>query len=147
LNRVNGNLARTAASQRNIAVKTLSMTSKISGAISYTSARAAVIALALAAGVTAGLAAGTEAQRQACTGDVFRLCSSDIPNVDRIVACLKRERTKLSPACQAVFGSETASATRSMAVAAETKEWCTFDPGAADAVNQNWKNWCGTAAR
>jgi hypothetical protein len=128
-------------------VKTHLITSRISGAISFTSVRAAVVALALAAGVTAGIAAGTEAQRQACTGDVFRLCSSDIPNVDRIVACLKRERSKLSPACQAVFGSETASATRSIVVAGETQEWCTFAPGATDAVNQNWKNWCGPAAR
>ena len=35
---------------------------------------------------------GTEEQRVACTPDVLRLCSSEIPNVDRIVACLRREK-------------------------------------------------------
>src|ERR1700730_16683489 len=28
--------------------------------------------------------------RQACTGDAFRLCSAEIPNVDRVRACLHR---------------------------------------------------------
>jgi hypothetical protein len=53
---------------------------------------------------------GTEEQRMACTPDVFRLCWGDIPNVDRIVACLKRERPRLSAGCRAVFEMETASA-------------------------------------
>jgi len=42
-------------------------------------------------------------ERAACTPDVFRLCSSEIPNVTRIIACMKRERPKLSPACAAFF--------------------------------------------
>ena len=46
---------------------------------------------------------GTEEQRQACTPDVFRLCSSEIPDVGRIVVCLKRNRAHLSPACRAAF--------------------------------------------
>ena len=33
---------------------------------------------------------GTEEQRVACTPDMLRLCSWEIPNVDRIVACLRR---------------------------------------------------------
>lgn len=128
-------------------MKTLSAC-RIREAISFASARAAVVALALAAGITASVAAGTEAQRQACTPDVFRLCSSDIPSVDRIVACLKRQRPKLSPACSAVFGSETASATRSIVVAEQEKQdWCTFTPGTNDSVTQNWKDWCGPSAR
>jgi len=32
---------------------------------------------------------GTDEQRVACTPDVLRLCSWEIPNVDRIVACLR----------------------------------------------------------
>jgi hypothetical protein len=36
---------------------------------------------------------------------VFRLCSSEIPNVDRIVACLKQQRPNLSKSCQAVMNS------------------------------------------
>lgn len=46
---------------------------------------------------------GTAAQRIACTPDVFRLCAQEIPNADRIVACLKQEMAYLSPACRAVF--------------------------------------------
>ncbi|MGY2047652.1 hypothetical protein [Methylobacterium sp. JK268] len=52
---------------------------------------------------SAGHAEGTAAQRAACTPDVFRLCSGEIPNVDRIKACLRRERANLSTGCQAVF--------------------------------------------
>ena len=44
---------------------------------------------------TSSFAFSAEAQSM-CTGDAFRLCSSEIPNVDRIVACLKRERPNLS---------------------------------------------------
>lgn len=71
-------------------------------------------ALALVSLSTASRAASAE-ERQACTPDVFRLCSSDIPNVDRIVACMKRERSKLSPACAKVFNPPAAqTATRSL---------------------------------
>lgn len=40
-------------------------------------------------------------ERAACTSDAFRLCSSAIPSVDRVVACLKSEKQKLSPLCRA----------------------------------------------
>jgi len=46
---------------------------------------------------------GSEAQRLACTPDVFRLCSQFIPDVDNIVGCLRHQRPHLSPACHAVF--------------------------------------------
>ena len=61
----------------------------------------ACIAIVVASYVTPSAAATTE-ERAACTPDVLRLCSSDIPNVERIVACMNRERSKLSPACAAV---------------------------------------------
>ena len=38
--------------------------------------------------------------RQACTGDAFRLCSAEIPNVDRVRACLHRNKAQLSPGCR-----------------------------------------------
>ena len=44
-----------------------------------------------------------DAQRSACTPDVFRLCGQFIPDVDGIVGCLKMQRPNLSPACRAVF--------------------------------------------
>ncbi|WP_336491726.1 hypothetical protein [Methylobacterium nigriterrae] len=50
----------------------------------------------------------TAAQREACTPDVLRLCSSEIPNVAGITACLRREKLRLSPGCRAVFNSAAA---------------------------------------
>jgi hypothetical protein len=46
---------------------------------------------------------GTQDQQMACMGDVFRLCSSEIPNVSRIVSCLDHEKPRLTAACRAVF--------------------------------------------
>jgi hypothetical protein len=68
--------------------------------------QALLIAMAVALPSTASLAQGTRAQRIACTPDVWRLCSSEIPSVQRIIACLKRERAQLSPGCQAVFSDQ-----------------------------------------
>jgi hypothetical protein len=48
---------------------------------------------------------GTFAQRMACTPDVFRLCGSEIPDVGRIVACLRQNQTQLGAPCRAVFES------------------------------------------
>jgi len=46
---------------------------------------------------------GSSDQQTACTPDVFRLCWSEIPNIPQIIACLKRERPRLSPECRLVF--------------------------------------------
>ena len=43
-----------------------------------------------------------EAQ-QMCTGDAFRLCSSEIPNIPRITACMMKQRANLSSGCRAVM--------------------------------------------
>jgi hypothetical protein len=45
-----------------------------------------------------------EDQHRLCTGDVFRLCASEIPNRDRITACMRRQRASLSEGCRSVFG-------------------------------------------
>lgn len=42
-------------------------------------------------------------QREACTPDVFRLCSSEIPDPDRITVCLRRNESHLSDRCRRVF--------------------------------------------
>lgn len=42
-------------------------------------------------------------QEQLCTGDAMRLCSSDIPDVDRVTACMVRNRSQLSEGCKSVF--------------------------------------------
>lgn len=46
---------------------------------------------------------GTAEQRRACTPDVYRLCAGEIPNVRAITACLRRNKSSLSPACAAAF--------------------------------------------
>jgi hypothetical protein len=44
-------------------------------------------------------------QQMACTPDVWRLCSDQIPDVNRIVACLQQNTPQLSSGCRAVFQS------------------------------------------
>jgi ABC-type transporter Mla subunit MlaD len=48
---------------------------------------------------------GTMEQQMACTPDVWRLCSDQIPDVNRITACLQQNTPQLSSACRAVFQS------------------------------------------
>ena len=59
--------------------------------------------LILIASGSAGAQQGTPEQRRACTPDVYRLCAGEIPNVRAITACLRRQKSSLSPACAAVF--------------------------------------------
>ena len=66
------------------------------------------LALLLATGLAAALASGeshayTAEQQQACTPDAFRLCSSEIPYIERIRACMIRNKSQLSPQCRAFF--------------------------------------------
>jgi len=48
---------------------------------------------------------GTFEQRMACMPDVWRLCSDDIPDTNRIVACLRQNTPQLSHDCRQVFES------------------------------------------
>ena len=50
-----------------------------------------------------GTPQGTPEQQQACQPDVMRLCGNFIPDVDRIVACLKTNEPNLNPACHDVM--------------------------------------------
>ena len=54
---------------------------------------------------TASFAFSAEAQQQ-CTGDAFRLCSSEIPNIPKITACMVKHRTDLSVGCRTVLDRE-----------------------------------------
>jgi hypothetical protein len=45
----------------------------------------------------------TADQQQLCTGDAFRLCSSAIPDVDQVTACMMRNQASLSPGCAQFF--------------------------------------------
>jgi hypothetical protein len=42
-------------------------------------------------------------QEQLCTGDAMRLCGAEIPDVDRVTACMVRNKSLLSEGCRSVF--------------------------------------------
>jgi hypothetical protein len=56
---------------------------------------------------TSSFAFSAEAQ-QMCTSDAFRLCSSEIPNVPKITACMMKHRSDLSSGCRAVMDRDLA---------------------------------------
>jgi hypothetical protein len=64
-------------------------------------------AVSLSAASTSSFAFSAEAQ-QMCTGDAFRLCSSEIPNIPGITACMIRQRTSLSAGCRTVMDRDLA---------------------------------------
>ena len=66
---------------------------------------------------TSSFAFSAEAQ-QMCTGDAFRLCSSEIPNISKITACMMKQRASLTPGCRPVMDRDLA-AQKSSKVAAE----------------------------
>ena len=72
---------------------------------------------------------GTMEQQMACTPDVWRLCSDQIPDVNRIVACLQQDSSSLSSGCRAVFQSN-----NSMPQAAPPPRGRATSPPAARAV-------------
>ena len=76
------------------------------GSVLYFSSRRASMLGLLVTLIASGTASaqGTPEQRRACTPDVYRLCAGEIPNVRAITACLRRQKSSLSPACAALFG-------------------------------------------
>ncbi len=48
----------------------------------------------------------TPEEEQACSSDAFRLCSAEIPDVDRVTACMVRKQFELSPGCRVYFRPE-----------------------------------------
>ena len=80
--------------------------------ISFTTTfRRAALALMVAAPLScvasSSFAYTLEAQ-QMCTGDAFRLCSSDIPNIPAVTACMIKHRADLSSGCRAVMDHDMA---------------------------------------
>ena len=72
-----------------------------------TTFRRAAFALTVAAPLcsmtsSTGFAYTLKAQ-QMCTGDAFRLCASEIPDIPKITACMVKHRADLSPPCRAVM--------------------------------------------
>src|SRR5437868_4663455 len=63
-----------------------------------------MLATALAVSMLPGSSqAYTDQQQQACSGDAFRLCGAEIPDIDRVTACMVRNKSQLSPACRVFF--------------------------------------------
>jgi hypothetical protein len=63
-----------------------------------------------------------EDQQRLCTGDVFRLCSSEIPDRGRIIVCMRHKRAQLSDGCRSVFGKP-AQPTSQSASASSSWRW------------------------
>jgi hypothetical protein len=60
-----------------------------------------VVALAMACPATAAVAQSA-ADRQACMGDVLRLCSDALPHRGKVISCIIRNTSKLGSDCRAV---------------------------------------------
>lgn len=48
----------------------------------------------------------TPEEQAACQPDAFRLCGSEIPNIDRVKACMVARRAELSPECKRFFRAD-----------------------------------------
>ena len=95
------------------------MTTVLKSQVPEGAVRRASVALAFAATVsvlssTASCAFSAEAQ-QMCSGDAFRLCSAEIPNIPRITACMLKNRSQLSSGCRVVLDRDLAAQRRAAA--------------------------------
>jgi hypothetical protein len=63
-----------------------------------------IVLAAIGTGTVPVLAhAYTAEQQQLCSDDAMRLCSADVPDVERITACMQRQYSQLSKGCKSVF--------------------------------------------
>ncbi len=46
--------------------------------------------------------------RSLCTGDAYRLCASEIPNISKITSCMLAKKTQLSAPCRAYIDKQIA---------------------------------------
>ena len=80
--------------------------------------RAALLAAtafaAAAFSASPGPAFASDAQ-QMCTGDAMRLCGHEIPNVQRITACMHKQRANVSAGCRAVMDRDNGARRRASA--------------------------------
>ena len=69
----------------------------------------AIVTVSLGLSATVSLTAPARAfdvtaeQRQYCMGDAFRLCGSEIPDVDRVLVCMRAKKSLVSSQCRAVL--------------------------------------------
>lgn len=85
----------------------MTRTQTIASLFKTTASLLAVATAAIALQTSPGLAFSSEAQ-QMCTGDAMRLCSSEIPDIPRVRACMVRNKAQVSPGCRAVMDREAA---------------------------------------
>jgi hypothetical protein len=83
------------------------MTASLSSTIRRAGLAAAFAVSFAALSSSSSFAFSAEAQ-QMCTGDAFRLCSSEIPDVSRITACMRKQRANLSAGCRTVMDRDLA---------------------------------------
>lgn len=74
------------------------------GAMLIAGLAAPVVLLAGTQGASAH--SGTAEEQSACTPDVLSLCFWQIPNEDKIVACLNKNINRLSPECRKVIAGD-----------------------------------------
>lgn len=116
--------------------------------------RAAVrsIAVGLTLAITASAAAPAqptvEEQRRACTPDALRLCAHEIPNLARIIQCLRDNKPNLSSECRYMFevAERRQPAARRSLSRDETggRFWCTVKIP-PEAPSDVWSAWCEEA--
>ena len=80
------------------------------------------LALSISTVATLSSFAFSSKARQMCTGDAFRLCSSEIPNIARITACMRRNKANVSPGCRAVMDQEEAGASKARVAATPVEQ-------------------------
>jgi len=107
-------------SAKSLSAKSLSAKS-FSARIRDTSLALGFAAIVSIISTSASFAYTAEAQ-QMCTGDAFRLCSSEIPNIPKITACMVKHRADLSPGCRAVMDKDAAAAKGSSRKIADAQE-------------------------
>jgi len=90
----------------------MTRTQTIASLLKTTASLLAVATTAIALQTSPGLAFSSEAQ-QMCTGDAMRLCSSEIPDIPRVRACMVRNKAQVSPGCRAVMDREAGAAAAS----------------------------------
>ena len=70
--------------------------------------RQAALVLGFAALTSTSSFAFSSEARQLCTGDALRLCSSEIPNIPAITACMIKNKANLSTGCRTLMNRELA---------------------------------------
>ena len=90
------------------------MTKSFAAKIRDTSLALGFAAIVSIVSTTSSFAFSAEAQ-QMCTGDAFRLCSSEIPNIPAITACMIKHRAQLSQGCRTVMDRDLAAKGKNVA--------------------------------